>query len=266
MLIAQITDTHIQPPGSLAYGSIDVAEGLRETVHTVNRLKPDIVLHTGDFAHAGAAEAYALARDILSDLAAPLYAIPGNHDKRATMRAAFSDAAWMPEDDGGEGFIHFAVDAGPLRILMLDSTIPGEVGGRLCAARLDWLDTRLGEDGRPTIVALHHPPFPPGLEGFGKTGVEGGEGLADILNRHGHVVRIIAGHNHRSIMGAWAGVPTVVAPSACYPFAFDLTPGAKLAIAGERPGLALHHWREAFGLTTHIHEVGDLAEPRPLRP
>ena len=95
MLIAQISDTHMLPPGDIAYGLADTEAALRDAVAAVNAAQPDIAIHTGDFAHHGAPEAYALARDILKDLKAPLYAIPGNHDNRANMRQAFADCAWM---------------------------------------------------------------------------------------------------------------------------------------------------------------------------
>src|SRR3546814_5561001 len=107
-------------------------------------------------------EEYARFREIAAALNAPLYAIPGNHDGRETMRAAFTDAPWMPREGD---FLHYTIeDAGPVRIVALDCTIPRAGSGELCAVRLDWLTARLAEaPARPPIVALHHPPFPTGL-------------------------------------------------------------------------------------------------------
>ena len=202
MLIAQISDTHMLPPGEIAYGVADTEAALRRAVRAVNEAKPDVVIHTGDFAHHGAPEAYALALDILKDLEAPLYAIPGNHDDRANMRAAFRDFDWMPEKDTPEAFIHYVFDAGPLSVIALDSVIPGEGGGTLCEARLAWLGDALeAARGRPTIVALHHPPFPSGLDGFSKFGLANADRLAATIKAAPHVVRVICGHNHRTITG-----------------------------------------------------------------
>lgn len=265
MLLAQITDTHMLPPGQLAYGEVDTAIALRAAVKALNASKPDLVLHTGDFAHHGAPEAYALALDILADLDAPFYAIPGNHDDRANMRAAFADTAWMPEKSTPDAFIHYEIDAGPVRILALDSMIPGQGGGELCAARLDWLKARLDEDSaRPTIVALHHPPFPSGLDGFSKIGLGNSDLLATLLADYPNVQRVIAGHNHRSITGMCGPVPAVVAPSASYPFAFDTRVGAPLAISFEAPGLAFHLWREDLGMLSHSMAIADIPAPKPL--
>ncbi len=265
MLLAQITDTHMLPPGEIAYGVADTEARLRAAVATINAAKPDLVLHTGDFAHKGAPEAYELAQSILADLDAPFYAIPGNHDLRANMRAAFRDTAWMPEKDSPDAFIHYAIDAGPVRILALDSVIPGEAGGELCEARLGWLKARLDEDAEtPTMLALHHPPFSSGLDGFSATGLGGVEALAALLQGRSNVVRIVAGHIHRNIVGMCGGVPAVVAPSASYPFAFDTAKGAPLSISFEHPGVGMHLWSAAFGLLSHSVQIGDFERNAPL--
>lgn len=266
MLIAQISDSHMLPPGEIAYGRADTEAALQAAVKAVNSANPDVVIHTGDFAHHGAPEAYTLALDILSDLDAPLYAIPGNHDDRANMRAAFKDFDWLPPGEPTD-FIHYAFDAGPVRIIACDSVIPGDVNGQLCAARLAWLEAALDEAGeQPVIIALHHPPFPSGLPGFSKEGLGGASELAALMMGRNNVLRIIAGHNHRTITGTCGPVPACVAPSVSYPFAFETKEGAPLAIANEPPGCAMHLWREGIGLLTHTLPIGDFAPPTPLHP
>jgi len=265
MLIAQISDSHMLPPGEIAYGLSDTEAGLRAAVAAVNTARADVVIHTGDFAHHGAPAAYALALEVLQDLDAPLYAIPGNHDDRANMRAAFKDFAWLPEGDGPADFIHYTFDAGPIRVIACDSVIPGESSGELCAARLKWLESALDAAANmPAIIALHHPPFPCGLPGFGTSGLGGADALSALLAGRTNVLRIIAGHNHRTITGMCGPVLACVAPSVSYPFAFDTTAGASLAIAYEPPGCAMHLWREDIGLLTHTLPIGDFGPATPL--
>jgi len=155
--------------------------------------------------------------------------------------------------------------ARPIRVIACDSVIPDESNGELCGARLTWLEAALDATAdKPVIIAIHHPPFPCGLPGFGATGLGGADVLAGILAGRTNVLRIIAGHNHRTITGMCGPVPACVAPSVSYPFAFDTTAGAPLAIAYEPPGCAMHLWREDIGLLTHTLPIGDFGPATPL--
>src|SRR5947207_14222911 len=102
MLIAQMTDLHIKPPGRRAYGIVDTEAYLRAAVaHLVaQRPAPDVLLLTGDLVDAGLPEEYALLRAILAPIRCPIYLIPGNHDARDTLRAGFPDHAYLQTGDG----------------------------------------------------------------------------------------------------------------------------------------------------------------------
>src|SRR5271156_2559324 len=109
MLIAQLTDLHIKPPGRLAYGLVDTAAMLRAAVASLlaQRPRPDLVLLTGDLTDAGRPEEYALLRELLAPIECPIYVVPGNHDDRAALRAGFADHAYLPP---GDGFIQYVVE------------------------------------------------------------------------------------------------------------------------------------------------------------
>src|SRR5258706_16460452 len=141
MLIAQMTDLHIKPPGKLAYGGVDTAAMLRAAIAHLTALRPapDALLLTGDLVDAGSAAEYALLRALLAPVRCPLYLIPGNHDDRAALRAAFADHRYLPPD----GFIQYVIDDQAVRLIGLDTLVPGEGGGTLCAARLAWLAAQL---------------------------------------------------------------------------------------------------------------------------
>jgi 3',5'-cyclic AMP phosphodiesterase CpdA len=96
MLIAQLSDLHIKPPGRLAYGRVDTAALLTAALAdlTARRPAPDVVLLTGDLVDAGSAAEYAELRRLLAPLDCPVYVIPGNHDDRAGLRAGFADHAY----------------------------------------------------------------------------------------------------------------------------------------------------------------------------
>src|ERR1044072_7656416 len=92
--IAQIADLHIKPPGSLAYGRVDTAKALERCVATLNELAPapDFVVISGDLADTPAAEEYQHLKRLLAPLKPPFASIPGNHDSREMLRAAFPES------------------------------------------------------------------------------------------------------------------------------------------------------------------------------
>lgn len=162
-LIAQVTDTHIKAGGRKAYGGrVDTHGALARCVRHLNSLDPhpDVVLLTGDLVDMGRPDEYASLRELLDRLDAPYFVVPGNHDERGALRAAFADHRYLPQE--GE-FLHYCMDDHPLRLVGLDSTVPGEPGGLMCDARLAWLDATLGNPGRPTLLFMHHPPFVTGI-------------------------------------------------------------------------------------------------------
>lgn len=264
MLIAQISDMHIKPPGELLYKRIDTAGYLERAVAHVKALdpSPDIVLATGDLVDGGAIAEYELLRALLAPLSMPVYLIPGNHDRRDTMRQVFADHAYLPKS----GFLQYAIDRGDLRLLALDTLVEGKPYGELCAERLGWLESRLGESDKPTMLFMHHPPFDVGISAFDRTKLNfGGERLAELVRRHPNVERIMCGHVHRPIQMRWAGSLASIAPSTAHQATLDLHDGAPLSMMMEPPGLALHLWRPATGLVTHVSYVGTYEGPRPFR-
>lgn len=263
MLIAQITDTHIRPKGVLAMGRVDTAGHLARAVAHINALRPapDLVLMTGDLVDGGKPEEYAHLRALLAPFAMPVYVIPGNHDAREALRDGFADHRYLPRD----GFLQYVVEKGPLRLVALDTLTPGVPHGELCGRRLDWLEARLAESDRPTILFMHHPPFECGIMAFDQTRLNlGAERLAAIVQRHPNVERILCGHVHRPIQVRWAGTIAAVAPSTAHQATLDLSPDAPLMYSMEPPAVALHQWRPGTGLVTHLSYVGDYAGPYPF--
>ena len=263
MLIAQISDMHIKAPGTMLYKRIDTAGYLERAVAHIMHLdpRPDIVIATGDLVDGGKPEEYGLLRDLLAPLAMPVYLIPGNHDARDALRAAFPDHAYLPRD----GYLQYAVDGHPVRLIALDTLVDGKPYGELCDRRLAWLEARLGEDDRPALLFMHHPPFDTGIESFDGAKLNfGGERFADIVRRHPNVERVVCGHVHRPIQVRWAGTMASIAPGTAHQATLDLRPGARLSMTMDPPGLALHQWRRGSGLVTHVSYVGDFEGPRPF--
>jgi Icc protein len=262
MLIAQITDTHLKLPGKLAYGRVDTAQMLRNCVNELLALdpQPDLIVHSGDLADFGLTEEYGHLKSILAPLKAPILAVPGNHDAREAMRQAFATEGHLP----ARGFLQFAVERGPLRFVGLDTVVPGQGAGELCAERLSWLDTTLSQKPSvPTLVLMHHPPFLTGIAHMDRIGLQGREGFAAVMRRHEQVEAILCGHVHRAIYARVGGRAAMICPSPAHQVALDLRPEGPSAFRLEPPGYMLHRWHD-HQLVSHVAVLGDWPGPFPF--
>jgi 3',5'-cyclic AMP phosphodiesterase CpdA len=260
VVIAQITDPHVGAVGGRMDRLYRTASHLRRAVRHLNALKPapDAVLATGDLVEHGGVAEYRRLRAILAPLRAPVYLIPGNHDDRDTLRRVFDDHRYLPRT----GFIQYTVEDAAVRLVALDTLVPGESGGRLCRDRLAWLDARLADaPRRPTLLFMHHPPFVSGMPVMDGMGLDGADGLADIVRRHPQVERIACGHLHRTITRRFAGTVAITSPATAHQLALDLVPDQRLAVVMDPPACMLHVWLgDAEGLVSHVSLIDS---PRP---
>lgn len=254
MIIAQISDMHVAEPDSPHDKVFSGAAGLALAVSHLNRLdpKPDLVVATGDLIACGKEAEYRRLRDLLAPLEAPIYLMPGNHDDRDALRLVFPDHAYLPS----EGFLHYTVDAGPLRLIMLDTLVPGEEHGELCAERLAWLDARLGEaPDRPTVVCQHHPPFRTGMRTMDGMPLLGADGFGEVIGNHSQVESILCGHLHRPIVQRFHGSVALTCPSTAVQLQLDLRPEEHLGLAREPIACLQHYWDGDGGLVTHTSYI-----------
>lgn len=234
MIIAQISDTHILAKSSdLATGE-SRAENLRRCIAHINEQGVDVVVHTGDGVQDGKLEEYAHLREILVELKAPLFLIPGNRDHPDALRASLDHLTYLP----GEGdFLHYAIEDYPMRLVALDSVVPGERKGVFCAERLAWLEETLAQEpDRPTLLFMHHPPFdimPHYVGGYRRQ--QDADDLAALVSRHPQVVRLLCGHVHCLHRESWGGTVATTMPSV----AVDLRKEVDAAIE-EAPLYLLH--------------------------
>jgi 3',5'-cyclic AMP phosphodiesterase CpdA len=265
MLIAQLSDLHVRPHGKPAYGVVRTNTLLERALRTLAALKPapDAVILTGDLTDCGLPEEYEiLAAMLRRHLAMPVYAIPGNHDRRGEMKQHLGDFTPAAKDSE---FLHYVVDTHPVRLIMLDSIVPGAGHGELCAARLDFLDRALGEKPeKPTVVALHHPPLRCGITHMDRINLRQSDALAAVIAKHPQVERVLCGHHHRPIVARFAGTMIQVAPSVAHQVLFDQEPGAPAGFVMEPPAFLLHDWQRDSGMTSHQVYVESYPGPYPF--
>ncbi|WP_457100549.1 phosphodiesterase [Microbacterium sp. P5_E9] len=214
--ILHLSDTHLLAGNRPLGGRYDTAANLAHTLEAVERLdlRPDAIVFTGDLTDLGEPEAYAALRaavePVAERLGAPVVWVAGNHDERPALRRDLLGLAPTQEPVTG------VWDLGGLRLIALDTSVPGWHHGDLDAAQLEWLRDILSTPAPlGTLLALHHPPLPSHVPLFDILELRDHGRLAEAIA--GSDVRgILAGHLHYSTSGTFAGVPVSVAAATCY--------------------------------------------------
>lgn len=259
-LIAQISDLHVQSADVLAYGVVDTNSLVQAALAHLNRLnpQPDLVVATGDLVQQGTLTDYQQLREMLANLRAPIYLMPGNHDQGANLRQVFADHPYLTRSID---HLSYVVDDYPIRLIMLDNTLPGEKSGRLDSQRLAWLEAQLVRAPEtPTLIFMHHPPFMTGIPWMDRRRLDGSDALAALIAQHGQVERVSCGHFHRVMYLGWAGTITSTQPSLVHQGYLDLQPDTDSQFIMEPPAYQLHLWGKG-SLVSHTVFVGNFDGP-----
>lgn len=247
--IVQLTDPHIGAPWS-EHALEALIAAVACVRSTLGDRPPDATVVTGDIANTPTDAEYEQARAALEPLGAPVYVLPGNHDERDGLRRHFD----FPDTDGE--FINYIADLGPVRLIALDTKRDGSASGQLDPLRLDWLERALGEDGAtPTLLAMHHPPLVTGVPAMDSIAIPLPEraAFADAISEHDQIQLIVAGHVHRTIVGALAGTPVVAIPSTGIQLKLDFDE-PEIQFVSEPPCFAVHALIDGR-LVSHIQPV-----------
>jgi Icc protein len=214
--LLHLSDPHLLGGPDPLYGAVDSEARLIQLFEEVRAsgARPEAVIFTGDLADQGEPEAYAKLRAIAEPackaMGAQVIWAMGNHDDRANFRKGLLDQVG---DDSPEDHSY---DLNGLRVIVLDTSVPGFHHGEISDDQLEWLKSELdtpAPDG--TILALHHPPVPSVLDLAVLVELRGQPALATVLRRS-DVRTILAGHLHYSTTASFAGIPVSVASASCY--------------------------------------------------
>lgn len=264
----QITDTHIVRCGELAYGHSDTATALETAITTINERLPllgkvNCAIVTGDLTEFGTIEEYERFKAIMSRLKLPYLAVPGNHDDRELMRAAFSNKSWMPQN----GPIQWCKDFDDFTLIGLDTLLQGAHYGELSQDGYAFLDATLAERAdRPIIIATHHPWMHSGIVAMDRDNLRNGAALMARLQAHNGPVRMISGHVHRALTAQIGKVTCQIAPAPCHAVHLDhrLTTTNDLIL--EPGAVTVHKWLEkpTPALVSGVMPIGHFAGPWPF--
>ncbi|MDE0969546.1 MAG: phosphodiesterase [Octadecabacter sp.] len=244
--ILQITDTHIVGDGALVSRRLETSSALTHLIERIVSIRHqigviDAVLVTGDLSDDGSKVSYEKFKDLLAPLDLPLLVIPGNHDVREPMRAAFVTQFTS------NGPLNWVNQVGDLTIIGLDTLVEGTGKGTLSTQTLDFLETTLANaHNKPILLAMHHPPFLSGINFMDNIGLTNRDAFCDIVSCHIGPMRIVCGHIHSMMITDVGGHTAISAPSPCSTFNYDIRDCAPIGFMVQEDGCLLHKWSTVF--------------------
>ena len=224
--VLQLTDTHLCRERGGRLLAMDTDHSLQAVIELARaeRGDPDLLLATGDLSDHGYLEAYQRLRDYLDPVCAANFWLPGNHDDRQQMATVVGDSPRLSAE----------IRVGGWQVLMLDSQVPGEVGGQLGSIELEFLAAALGRGQAQslyTLVCLHHQPVPVGCAWLDEQMVADADRLFEVLAPFDRVRGLLWGHVHQQIDRRRGELQLMASPSTCVQFA----PGSERFRADDQP-------------------------------
>jgi Icc protein len=248
--LLQITDTHLYAdPAGEAYG-VNTAHSLARVLDAVFAARgpqPDAIVVTGDVSDDLSEASYLRLREFLGNRGVPVHCVPGNHDDPRLMAELL--------DSGGIRCCGSAELRG-WGLVTVDTHSPGEVGGWISGAGLARLDDDLASfEGRPVVVAMHHPPVLVGSAWLDRSRLGNAREFFEVVDRHPQVRAVLAGHVHQACDALRGTVRVMTAPSTCAQFA----PGStRFAVDPRPPGYRWITLRADGALETEAHWIANI--------
>ncbi len=203
--IVQVSDCHVPQDPRTPYRGLSADRNLVSLLPAMRHWQPDLILLTGDVSEDGSPAAYGRVSAHLSTVGAPVLALPGNHDDPAVMQRFFPVGPWNgPHQQKERNW----------QLVLLDSTVTGEVSGEVTLPALKRLDELLrGSTASHALVALHHQPVPMNAEWIDRYALKRPEFLLNLLDRYPRVRCLAWGHVHQDFEARRNGMLLLGSPS-----------------------------------------------------
>ena len=212
--VLQLTDTHLCRDSGGTLLGMDTDHSLQTVVELAKRERPevDLLLATGDLSDGGAESAYRRLQGYLAQFDCESFWLTGNHDERGAMEAVTAGSDTLSRE----------IRIADWQVLMLDSQVAGEVGGRLGEDELTFLESALEAaqlEGLHSLVCLHHHPVEVGCEWLDEQIVTDADAFFALLERFPGAKAVLWGHVHQQIDRRFLGLRLMASPSTCVQFA-----------------------------------------------
>ncbi|MCF6283313.1 MAG: 3',5'-cyclic-AMP phosphodiesterase [Candidatus Polarisedimenticolaceae bacterium] len=209
----QISDTHITADEAHRLVGLNTLNAFKQVIeHAKQHLsQTDLVIATGDLTHDSTDIGYSVLQTQLERLNAPIYYLPGNHDRTDQLLASCAKH---------QGTFPFTLQQGAWAIILLDTSVIGKVSGHISERQLADLDQTLSEHAdKHTLIALHHHPVKIGSAWMDNIALKNADALFAVLDKHPQVKGALYGHIHQCFEQRRNGVEMMGSPSTCIQFA-----------------------------------------------
>lgn len=248
--LVQITDCHIFASAGEKLRGLNTRDSFEAVKSAVVKAGDnlDLLLVTGDLSQDGSADSYRYLARQFDQFGLPTFWLPGNHDESSTLEKHFTGK-----------HIHASkqVLVGAWQIVMLDSTISGEVHGRVAESQLTFLDNALRQyPHRHSLVCLHHQALETGSEWIDIKGLRDGAQLRERLAQHDNLRAVLWGHVHQEFDRSIDGIEWMSTPSSCVQF----KPGSKeFALGMEAAGYRHLRLKADGSLETTVRRIDPIS-------
>ena len=249
--LVQITDCHIMADADDRLKGMNTRRSFEAVLQAVraDNTGLDLILATGDLSQDASPESYRYLATNFAETGLPVFWIPGNHDDDAIMHAHLrADCIFDARQ----------ILVGNWHIVLLDSTVAGEVGGCVSEQLLGFLDEALSScPGRHTLVCLHHQALAAGSEWIDRKGLQHSEDLVSTLKTQPDVRGVVWGHVHQQAHQCVDGIEWMSTPSSCIQF----KPGSReFAIDDLAPGYRRIDLHADGRIETGVQRVGKASD------
>ena len=246
MRLIQITDCHLGPLQSESLLGLNTDQSLDDVLQLIQRNQPsfDALICTGDIASAGHLDCYRRFERLLRQyFSQPLGWLPGNHDSADIM----AHPSLQPLAEAR------LMALGQWVILLLDSSVPGQVHGQLAASELDYLERMLSKHAdKHVMVCLHHQPVPVGSAWIDQYIVRNAEALFALTDSYPNIKIISWGHVHQEFSARRRGVQLLATPSTCVQFKVG---SESFAVDQLMPGYRWYELNDDGSFSTGVERV-----------
>ncbi|TXD96194.1 3',5'-cyclic-nucleotide phosphodiesterase [Psychrobacter frigidicola] len=183
-------------------------------------IRCDLILITGDLVHEIQPATYDYIFKVLSATQIPFACIAGNHDVTDELgqELPFFQRELVAQSADCRLLSRHVIDTEHWQLLLLDSAVPGQVGGEVTNTDIEWLCTQLSTCNKPALVALHHHVIPMNSDWIDKHIAVNADTFWQRMQAFAHLRVIISGHTHQEQVRHYYGVTVYTTPSTCYQF------------------------------------------------